>query len=186
MPSAIAFSCSPMNAWSSTVTSGMWSYCSDLDIAVQQAQSLVPIGCINFGRCGSQGYYNNVWNPQHHSCCCCCCCVSYCPVCDCAIMTFAITMFFRIEGKPGVCSQVSSPAWSKNWIDKIQTSAFARCVCPVMIPRGSNSWLFQTVGFQMFFLGSCCRDFINTVESVQWFVSENNTMGSTKIKPIHL
>ena len=159
-----------MRGGSSVDTGATWPCCSDLDIAADQAHLPVPIVCLNCGGCGSWGYYHNQQKSQRWSSCCCCCCMSFCRVCSWAVMTITVTRFLRVAVKLAVCSEVSGPWLSKDWIANIYASALSGCLCPVKIPWGRNSSLFPKVGFQGFLLNNCCRKYVNTTMSILRFM----------------
>ena len=144
----------------------------------------MPIIRVDFG--GGQGwrYYNNQRNPKRLSCCCCCCCMSNCRVSSLTVMSFAVTRFFEIAREPGMWSLISGPMWSKQGIINIKSAALSSCVCPVSVPRGWDSRLFPKIGLEGFFLESCCKYGLHTLEGIQRIGFKKKGRGSGKMKLI--
>jgi len=184
IPSTVVFTISLNSACSSTETRATLSCWFDSGIATNQAHLPMPILCVKFRESQSHRYYNNQQNQKGLSCSCCCCCVSNRWMYSCVVMSFAVTGVFRVTGKPGMCSQISSPVWSNHWVVNVQTSALRGCVCPISILTGGNNQLFPKIHCERFLLEGRCKYSLDAVWSVQWFRFENKAMGSSKINSI--
>jgi len=112
--------------------------------------------------------------------------VSDSSVSSCKVRSFAITRFFRIEGKPGICSRISSPLWSKHAIVDIMSAARSGCVSPMNIRMGRDSGLVPKTCCEGFFIKGCSKNFFDTAEGVERFRFKNMGRGSGEIKPICL
>jgi len=154
------------------------------DMAADQGHLPMAIICDEFGGGRGRRYYHNQRNTKRQSCCCCCCCISDCRTSPSSIMSLAITPFFGVAGKPGVCRCISSPMWTKHWMVKIMSASISGCVHPVNIPRRGDSGLFPKISFERFFPEGFCKYGFDTLDGVQRFRFKNTTRYSSKIKPI--
>jgi hypothetical protein len=75
---------------------------------------------------------------------------------------------------------------SEHGIVNIESAAFSGCVCPIRIPRGGDSGLFQKLVFEGFFLEGCYKYSFDTIEGIQRFGFNNKTRCTAEIKPIRL